>query len=69
MLVMAKATKRNETVIRCTNCDQVLGVLCAGHVAINHHGREVLADHVVAIRCERCGRIWKPTPLDNQPAE
>ena len=65
MLTMAKRRATN-TLIHCS-CGRILGELVAGCVAIRHQGREVLADHVVAIRCERCGAVWKQQDVvDNQ---
>ena len=61
---MAKRGQPPSKLIHCTACDRVLGMYCADGVAIVHRGREILAEHVIAIRCE-CGAIWKPK-LDSE---
>ena len=66
MLVMAKRRERTVMLIRCS-CGRILGEWVAGCVAIRHQGREIVADHVVAIRCERCGEVWRQQDVvDNQ---
>ncbi len=50
--------------IVCGRCGQVLGMLCAGHVFIKHHHREIVADRIVAIKCEDCGQVWRA--IDSQ---
>jgi hypothetical protein len=57
--------QRNPALITCPVCGQVLGMLCAGYVAIKHEGREIVAERIRAIRCERCAAIWEP-PIDKQ---
>ena len=46
--------------LRCT-AGHVVGVLTRypGLVAVQHHGREVVAYGVVCIRCQ-CGATWTP---------
>ena len=43
-------------------CGNSLGESAAGYVVVRHDRREIvmLAAGLVAVRCERCGRIWRP---------
>ncbi|MHB1131670.1 MAG: hypothetical protein ACYC4L_04710 [Chloroflexota bacterium] len=69
VVVMVKRKQRDQQgkLIRCASCDHVLGMYCADGVAIVHRGREILAEKVIAIRCE-CGVVWKPEPESPKPA-
>lgn len=46
--------------IYCRHCGNCLGMLCAGHLAVKHRGREIVADLPRSILCERCGWVWRP---------
>ncbi len=46
------------------SCGNTLGLLHPRHVVIvRHKGREITAEGVLSIRCEKCGRHWEPTGL------
>ncbi len=60
-----QASGSASMLIVCGRCGQVLGMLCAGHVFIKHHHREIVADRIVAIKCEECGQVWRA--IDSQP--
>lgn len=60
--MMVKKERRN--LIRC-RCGWILGQQAAGHIIIKYQGREILASDVIAITCEHCGAVWKPS-LDKQ---
>ncbi len=52
------------------SCGNTLGMLHPGRVLIvRHRGREIAAEGVLSIRCERCGRHWEPSPLPEAEAE
>lgn len=59
MVAKRKGRAQQGRLIRCSSCNHVLGMYCADGVAIVHRGREILAEAIVAIRCE-CGELWKP---------
>jgi|GEM_PF-6506145 len=47
-----------RVLLRCI-CGNTLAAEIAGLTVVRHRGRE-WAGFVVSIRCERCGRIWRP---------
>lgn len=69
---MTKAKERkNGTRIVCS-CGQVLGenIVGLGYLVIRHGGRETVIREtaaVLAITCERCGRVWRDDVIDKQP--
>lgn len=46
--------------LRCDACGRVLGEWAAGLLVMRHRGREVVIRAIESIRCEQCGRVWKP---------
>lgn len=48
----------HPTVIRC-QCGQPLGQLIAGVFVIRHRGREIVCEHVITVKCERCGHVTR----------
>lgn len=52
-------------ILRC-ECGNKLGEIIAGHYIIRHRRREIVAERVESMRCERCGRIWQPEPPEDQ---
>ncbi len=51
------------------SCGNTLGLLHPGRVVIVHYrGREITAEGVLSIRCERCGRHWEPSKLGQAEA-
>lgn len=57
------------TLIRCPQCGNCLGQLCADHLVSRHRGREIVAERPHAISCERCGTVWRPNRAERMEPE
>lgn len=54
------------TMIRCPGCGVCLGLHAGGHYVSHHRGRKVVAERAVAIRCERCGTVWRKAAIEGE---
>lgn len=56
-----------DALIRCPQCQNVLGKRYGEHIIVKHQGREVIAKEIVSIRCNQCHATWLPEP-ERRPA-
>jgi len=56
--------------VQCPNCNQKVAETFADAVVIRHRGREIVAESIRAIRCEKCNHLFGPIqPERNQENE
>jgi uncharacterized protein with PIN domain len=51
---------QDVTLVRCPECQNVLGKLSGDVLVIRHKKREMATHSAIYIRCEQCGGVWFP---------